>query len=68
MTNSNIISLMLTFDHTGSLDLDQASHLVLRAYILAQTTGMATLDTVIIAIAGLLQSNMQTSLLVPAAS
>ena len=68
MTNSDIISLMLTFDHTGSLDLDQASHLVLKAYTLAQTAGMATLDTVIVAIARLLQSNRQTNLLVPAAS
>ena len=68
MTNCDIVSLMLTFDHIGSLDLVQASHLGLKAYTLAQTAGMAALDIVIVAITGLHQSNRQTDLLIQAAS
>lgn len=66
MTNSNIVNLVLTFDHTGNLDLTQASRLVLKAYTLAQNADMAALDIVIATITRLLQSNRQINLPFPA--
>lgn len=61
MTNSDIIVLELTFDHTGNLDLVLASHLGLKAYTLALITNMATLDTITIAATAPLQSNKQST-------
>lgn len=61
MISFNIVSLELKFDHTGSLDLNQASHLVLEAYTLAQTADMAALDIDIVVITRLHQSNRQIS-------
>ena len=61
MTNSDIITLELTFDHTGNLDLVLASHLGLKAYTLARTADMAALDTITIAATAPLQSNRQST-------